>query len=550
MLDRHDPFLYELVSTVGDVMGDVFPEIVDKQSHIEKVIQAEEKSFNETLDRGISHFEKITAGLTNSKISGNDAFKLYDTYGFPLDLTQLMARDRGLTVDEDGFSRAMAGQKERAKAAGKFSGDKDNIEWIDLTDGEDSEFLGYDTLESNSRILRYAQQEDQILVVLDQTPFYAESGGQVGDTGEMTGDGIALQVQDVVKENSVFIHICFGTMDEHNEVACKVDVARRKSIMKNHTAAHLIHKALKDVLGDHVNQAGSLVHPDYMRFDLTHFEKLTKEQIRDIENKVNEQILLNIELTASIKGFDEAKEAGAEALFGEKYGDEVRVIQVGDYSMELCGGTHVERTGDIGSFKILEESSLSSGVRRIMAITGKKAVDYIQDTSERLDALQVLLSVPHGEIVDRVEKLLQEKKDLEKKLKHIKRDSDPSADSLLKSAELMADSHILVSRLNIDGMEGLKSIGDGISSKLSSGIAVLFSAGEEKPNAMVVVTKDLNAKGILAGDLAREIGGFMEGGGGGKPHLATAGGKDNHVIDEAMEKTKDLIKTLLERLEV
>ena len=539
-IDLADPFLFKLVPIVGEVMGSNFSEVVDKCSHIEKVIRAEEVSFNQTLDRGINHFDKIISKLDGEEIGGADAFKLYDTYGFPLDLTELMARERGLTVDVDGFDSEMAEQKKRAKDAGKFKGSTDSTDWIIVSEGDDSTFLGYESLESISQIRQYTIQGDSILVVLDQTPFYAESGGQIGDMGIINGRGIELTVLDVKKENNSFIHICKGVMTEQGEVNCKVDASRRQSTMNNHTATHLMYKALKYILGDHVNQAGSLVHPDYLRFDITHFEKITADQIKEIESIVNQQILLNTKLDVTIKSFDDAKAAGAEALFGEKYGDEVRVVRVGDYSLELCGGTHVKQTGDIGSFKITEEASLSSGVRRIVAITGQKAVEEMQSNATVLSTLQQLLNTPPSGMAERISILLQEKKDLGKKLKQKKIQSSSEID-LLSDSETVGDHTIIIKQISVETIDELKGIGDQLFNKLTSGIGVLFSEGDEKPFAVIVVSKDLNENGIFAGKLAKEIGGFIGGGGGGKPHLATAGGKENAAIISALEKTKTLL---------
>ena len=539
-IDLAEPFLFKLVPTVGEVMGSIFSEVVDKRSHIEKVIRAEEVSFNQTLDRGINHFDKIISKLDGDEIGGADAFKLYDTYGFPLDLTELMARERELTVDVDGFDSEMAEQKKRAKDAGKYKGSTDSTEWIIVSEGDDSTFLGYESLESKSQIRRYTFQGDSILVVLDQTPFYAESGGQIGDMGTINGRGIELAVLDVKKENNSFIHICKGVMTEQREVNCKVDSSRRQSTMNNHTATHLMYKALKYILGDHVNQAGSLVHPDYLRFDITHFEKITADQIIEIESIVNQQILLNTKLDVTINSFDEAKAAGAEALFGEKYGDEVRVVRVGDYSLELCGGTHVKQTGDIGSFKVTEEASLSSGVRRIVAITGQKAVEEMQSNATVLLTLQQLLNTPPSGMAERISILLQEKKDLGKKLKQKKIQSSSEID-LLSDSETVGDHTIIIKKISVETIDELKGIGDQLFNKLTSGIGILFSEGDEKPFAVVVVSKDLNENGIFAGKLAKEIGGFIGGGGGGKSHLATAGGKENAAIIPALEKTKTLL---------
>jgi alanyl-tRNA synthetase len=539
-----DPFLFDLVQTVGEIMGETFSEVLKIQPHIEKVIQAEETSFNQTLDRGINHFDKMIDTLDGKEISGSDAFKLYDTYGFPLDLTQLMARERELTVDEKGFNVAMAEQKKKAKEAGKFKVGTTTTEWVIVSEGKDSDFLGYESLESESKIRRYVIQDDQILVVLDQTPFYAESGGQVGDIGTISGDGIDLKVLDVKKENNSFIHICTGAIDKTGTATCQVDGPRRQSTMNNHTAAHLFYKAIKTILGDHVNQAGSFVHPDYFRFDITHFEKITSDQIREIELKVNEQILLNTKLDVTIKSYDDAKTSGAEALFGEKYGDLVRVVRVGDYSLELCGGTHVKRTGDIGSFKITEESSLSSGVRRIVAVTGQKAVEEMQSNASVLQALQQILTIPRSGIKERVSGLIKEKKKLEKQLKQKSVYKSLDID-LMDDSVIVEGFQLIVKKISLNSLDELKELGDQLFNKISKGIGVLFMVGKEKPSAVVVVSKDLNKTGIIAGALANEIGGFMGGGGGGKPHLATAGGKNNDDIDSAMEQTMTYLTKIL-----
>jgi len=539
-----DPFLFDLVQTVGEIMGETFSEVLKIQPHIEKVIQAEETSFNQTLDRGINHFDKMIDTLDGKEISGSDAFKLYDTYGFPLDLTQLMARERELTVDEKGFNVAMAEQKKKAKEAGKFKVGTTTTEWVIVSEGKDSDFLGYESLESESKIRRYVIQDDQILVVLDQTPFYAESGGQVGDIGTISGDGIDLKVLDVKKENNSFIHICTGAIDKTGTATCQVDGPRRQSTMNNHTAAHLFYKAIKTILGDHVNQAGSFVHPDYFRFDITHFEKITSDQIRGIELKVNEQILLNTKLDVTIKSYDDAKTSGAEALFGEKYGDLVRVVRVGDYSLELCGGTHVKRTGDIGSFKITEESSLSSGVRRIVAVTGQKAVEEMQSNASVLQALQQILTIPRSGIKERVSGLIKEKKKLEKQLKQKSVNKSLDID-LMDDSVIVEGFQLIVKKISLNSLDELKELGDQLFNKISKGIGVLFMVGKEKPSAVVVVSKDLNNTGIIAGALANEIGGFMGGGGGGKPHLATAGGKNNDDIDSAMEQTMTYLTKIL-----
>ena len=548
MLDQHNPFIYNLVESLGTIMGDIFPEVVEKRSHIEKVIKAEESSFNDTLDRGLNHFDKMLKNISGKVIDGKEAFRLYDTYGFPLDLTQLMAREQGLTVDEDGFNAEMAQQKKRAKSAGKFIAESKDLDWITVSEGNDSKFKGYETLSTASQIRRYARQNGQNLLVLDQTPFYAESGGQIGDTGLIKGQGVDLVVNDVKKDGDTFIHFCTGNLDEKNpgKVQCEVDHDRRQNIRKNHTATHLMHKALKEVLGDHVHQAGSLVHPDYLRFDLTHFEKLSADQIRKIERIVNKKVLINNELDVSVKSFDEAKNEGAVAMFGEKYGDEVRVVTVADFSKELCGGTHVDRTGDIGFFKITEESSLAAGVRRVVAVTGPKAVEYVQNQATALEAVQSLLNCGSDMVAERVNQLLVQKKELEKELKRRKK-SGPAFNvkSLVAEAQSVGDHKVVIQLTESTSMDELKEYGDLLLGGLKSGVGVLGADGE-KPMVVIVVSQDLVKAGVKAGMLAKAIGAEMGGGGGGKPHLATAGGKDSKGLEKAMNKSFEIIKESIE----
>ena len=541
-LDMNQPFIFNLVGTVEKIMGDTFPEIVDKKSHIEKIIKAEETSFNDTLDRGLSHFNKVISNMTGKTIPGSDAFKLYDTFGFPLDLTHLMAREKGLSIDEDGFKKEMDQQKKRAKSAEKFNTNVSEVSWNELKNIEDSKFKGYEAISLSAEIVKYASTDDSYLVVLDQTPFYAESGGQIGDTGTIKGSGVDLIVQDVQLDGECYVHHCTGTIGKDiSTVECRVDFEKRQRTRKNHTATHLMHKALKMVLGDHVQQAGSLVHPDYLRFDLTHFEKISKKEIREIENIVNSEILINNKLDVSIKAFDEAKKEGAVAMFGEKYGDQVRVITVADFSKELCGGTHVDRTGDIGLFKITEETSLASGVRRIVAVTGPKAVEFVQDQVAALDEVKSQLKCNLNSIPDRLGQLIKDNKTLEKELKKQKK-SNSSFDTkiLLKEALIIENKTIVIKMTDAEDMDSLKDFGNSLLLKLKNGIGVL-GAVADKPMLVVVVTDTLIEAGIKAGDLAKQIGSIMGGGGGGRPNLATAGGKDQKSLETAMEKAKDII---------
>ena len=547
-LGQEKPFIFNLTDVLCEIMGDSFPEIIEKKTHIKKVIESEEVSFGDTLGRGLNHFDKVLKNLSGNSIPGTEAFRLYDTFGFPLDLTELIAREKGFSVDEKGFNKEMEKQKAKAKSTAKFTQETKELNWITLSKGDDFSFIGYKKTSGKSQIRRYAQQGDQILVVMDKTPFYAESGGQIGDTGTIKGSDVDLIVNDVKKDGEEFIHYCTGSIDKKvkGSVSCEVDFERRQNIRKNHTATHLMHQALKDVLGEHVQQAGSLVHPDYLRFDLSHYEKITNEQIRAIEKNVNSQILLNNSLNVSVKPFDEAKKDGAIAMFGEKYGEEVRVITIEDYSKELCGGTHVDRTGDIGLFKIIEESSLAAGVRRIVAVTGQKSVEYSQEQSNVLQKVQSQLNCATNDITSRIDQLILQKKSLEKELKvNKKADVSLNVKTLIKDSHLVRKHSIVIKTINAKSLDELKDIGDSLLNVLKSGVGILGAEGE-KPSVVIVVTQDLVKLGIKAGDLAKDIGSLMGGGGGGKPHLATAGGLDSVKLKKAMDKSLDIIKELIE----
>jgi len=542
-LHQTEPFVYNLVDTLGDIMGETFPEIIEKKSHIKKVIKAEESAFSETLDRGLNHFDKLVLSLSSKVISGEEAFRLYDTFGFPLDLTQLISREKGLSVDEKGFNDAMEKQRSRAKSKGKFVAESSKLNWKVLIEGNDSRFTGYNNTKDTAQICRYAIEGEQILVVLDKTPFYAESGGQVGDNGSIKGEGIELIVNDVKKDSDAFIHYCSGKIkaSKNNNVTCEVNYDRRQNIRKNHTATHLMHKALKLVLGDHVQQAGSLVNDDYLRFDLTHFEKITQDQIIEIEKIVNKEILLNNKLDESVKSFNEAKKEGAIAMFGEKYGDEVRVISISDFSKELCGGTHVDRTGDIGLFKIKEEASLASGVRRIVALTGPKAIELIQDQSLLINAIQSQLNCETNLVIDRVKQLVLQKKELEKKMKkHKKAVNAFDVNKIMDQSKTVSDIKVVAHMTDANSIDELKDLGDTLLNSMKSGVGVLGAEGD-KPMIVVIVSNDLIKMGLNAGSIAKSIGASMGGGGGGKPHLATAGGKDLDSLKNALSKSFEII---------
>ena len=547
-ININEPFIYDLVDPLCDKMGEIFPEIIEKKSHIEKIIKAEELSFNETLDRGILHFSKVIGDMSGKTIAGAEAFKLYDTFGFPLDLTQVMAREKGLSVDSKGFEKEMALQKKRAKSSEKFKSKSTEINWTVVKDVSNSKFKGYESTFLSADIVKYSSNKNEHYVVLNQTPFYAESGGQVADTGSILGDEINLKVQNVQFEGEMIIHKCTGEINGKNfSVKCQVDESRRQMIRKNHTATHLMHKALKVVLGDHVQQAGSLVHPNYLRFDITHFEKITSDEIKEIEQIVNNEILSNNKLDIAIQSFDEAKKEGALAMFGEKYGDRVRVITVSNFSKELCGGTHVVRTGDIGLFKITEESSLASGVRRLVAVTGPKAVEHVQKNYAILDSIKSQLNCNIEKAPEYLDKLVKDKKVLEKKIKQQKKsNSTVNLESIVKDSITLGDSELIIAMTDVSIMDELKDLGNAILNKIDSGIAVLGSIVNDKPSMVIVVTDDLINKDIKAGELAKEIGASMGGGGGGKPNLATAGGKDKKSLELALSSSKKILEAKIE----
>ena len=525
-MGKEDPFLSNLVETVVELMGDVYPELVEKQSHVEKVIKAEEIGFNETLDRGLEQFDKIVTDLSGKTISGEAVFKLYDTFGFPVDLTEQMAREKRLSVDIKGFDKAMEEQRKKSRSVGKFKLDVSDKDWTTVTEGDDSEFLGYSGLSSESTIRKYHCSKGTVLIVLDKTPFYSEQGGQVGDTGNLSGNGFTIRVTDTVKEGASHIHVGeFEKGDSINgeTVTAQVDDERREKIKKNHTATHLLHKALKNVLGDHVQQAGSFVHSDYLRFDLTHYQKITFEGLRQIEEMVNDEIQKNTPLDITVKDYNKAKDEGAEAIFEEKYADKVRVITIGEFSKELCGGTHVGRTGDIGLFKITEESSLSSGVRRIMAVTGPGAINCVLNGFESLETIKALLNCSIEEVEQKVETLMVQRKKLEKELK--KQRSSTGEDDLtavVESARSVGEKKVVVSRVEAEDMDHFKSLGDQLRILLKSGVGVLGTVFDDKPCIACVVTDDLVKLGVKATYFVKQVGKELGGGGGGKQHFATA----------------------------
>jgi len=549
-LDVQEPFIYKLVAKVTELMGDAYPELNQRAEHVAAVIQKEEEHFNRTLDRGLDIFEKIKTDLNNHSktvIPGNQVFKLYDTYGFPMDLTRVLAEENGLTVDEKGFEGEMESQRERARANSRFGTQNESEQnWITLQEGADSKFVGYTDLTVKTRIMRYQQNEEQIRLVLETTPFYAESGGQVGDRGRIIGDGFDLKVVDTQKDRDAFVHICEATSAftaDSNEVTAEVSESRRRDTIKNHTATHLLHSALRQVVGTHVQQAGSLVDPDRLRFDFNHFEKISAPDILKIEKIVNDQIQRNTALEINQEKFADAQKIGAMALFGEKYGDVVRTIKIADFSHELCGGTHVKQTGEIGACIITSESGIASGVRRIEAITGPQAVNYFQQARANRQSLSAILNSPEQEINEKVNQLLTGKKDLEKQLSRAQTaHMQAGVSGIIESAETIQNIQVIIKSFSGAAIDQLKDMADEIRQKGNNLVGLLCTENEGKLGFVCLVTDDLvNSKKFSAGNLIREVAKIAGGGGGGRPHLATAGGKDISKKQAAMDHFRSLV---------
>ena len=608
-LGMHEPFIYELVPTLVETMGYIFPEIKANQEHIQKVIKGEEESFNTTLDNGLKIFEELIAQpetQTSKIISGVEAFKLYDTFGFPLDLTALMASERGMKVDVETFNKLMEEQKERSRGSGKDTSYTELKFSAESLKASATEFLGYSSFEADATVVGIVNG----YAVLDKTPFYAESGGQIGDQGILISNGTNIIVQDTQKDGSIVGHKIDSSMLTSGQlVKAHVDTPRRLSIMRNHSATHLLHNALRRILGTHVHQAGSLVAPDYLRFDFAHFAKLNDQELEDIEALVNEKIKENIPRTPGLNNipFDEAKKLGALMFFGDKYGDQVNVVQFGDFSTEFCGGTHVNNTGEIGYFKIRSEGSVASGVRRIEAVTDQYAIELLklQDKNlldrveyafqqidelaklktklasggdkitelirhsfggfeQRLENLKRLETYPtqaspelascfrqrnqHRLVLEEIlEQLADDKKVLEKDVAKSRLKSlSGSMDELIDSAVLIGNLKLVAAKVSAASIEELKNLGDSLRSKLGSGVGLLACVIEDKVQLVCVVTDDLvAAKKIEAGKVVGGVAKIVGGGGGGRPHMATAGGKDISKLDEALAQTESIVESLL-----
>ncbi len=544
LLDMKKPFLQDLVDVVVDVMGDHFVELKEKKAHIKLIIKSEEERFNTTLDKGLEKFNEIIKNLKDDTISGKDAFTLYDTFGFPLDLTCVMAEEKDLKVDTDGFNTEMEKQKTRAREAGKFKLSQTDIEWIEYSEPKATEFLGYDSLEETAKICRYnIDDDDNVKLILDKTPFYAESGGQVGDMGIIENSNCKIKITDVQKDADFFVHIgklISGEINE-NPVSAKVDAKRRKNIARNHTVTHLLHKALKEVLGDHVQQKGSLVNPDYLRFDFTHFKQVTAEELRLAERIVNEQIRNCLLVQTEIKSLEEARAAGATALFGEKYSDKVRVVSIGDYSMELCGGTHLNYTGEIGLFKITSESSIAAGIRRIEAVTGEKADNFVYLLEDELDEFVEILNTPRKSAKEKIYKLLDENKKLQQELEKFQnQNAGAQINEILSKAKTINDIQVIAASVKIPDSKALRTMADKLKEKMNSGIGILIAEAGGKVSVVTVVSNDLKKK-YPAGKIVNEVALIVGGRGGGRPDMAMAGGKDVSKIPDAIAAVPEII---------
>jgi alanyl-tRNA synthetase len=538
-----EPFFHRLVAPLVAEMGTAYPELPAAQAQVERVIRLEEERFAETLSHGMGILEGVIAGLTDGCIPGETVFKLYDTYGFPTDLTADIARERGLTLDLEGFERAMAEQKGRARAASQFGVSQE----LDLDFQGQAEFCGYDRLHEQATVValyRDGQSCDALddgqsgLVVLDRTPFYGESGGQLGDRGTLTGEAGCFAVNDSQKKGEGIIchlgQVIAGQVRVGDCVAAEVDAGRRGATALNHSATHLLHAALRQVLGDHVQQKGSQVGPERLRFDFSHFEPVSREQLLTIERLVNQEIRKNHLVETRIMSLEDAKSTGAMALFGEKYADQVRLLRMGDFSTELCGGTHVKAVGDIGLCKIVAEGGIASGVRRIEALTGAAALDWVEADEDRVLRLAGMLKGGRDDLDDRVASLLERGRSLEKELDQLKARLASSAGKDL-AAQAVEVGGIKVLAAHIEGVDpkALRETLDQLKDKLGSAVVVLATVTDAKVSLVAGVTPDLTGR-LKAGDLIREVAARVGGKGGGRPDMAQAGGTDPTGLPAAL----------------
>jgi len=554
-LQSSGPFFHQLVGEVVAQMGDAYPLIAQTQKQLEKVLLKEEQQFELTLDQGMRILTDAISQLDEKEIPGEVVFKLYDTYGFPTDLTADIARERNLTLDMAGFDRAMEAQRERARAASQFgSADTGDLELSDVT-----EFVGYESLEDEATVIgiivngaKVAQANDdqEALLVLDKTPFYAESGGQAGDTGQLIADGVVFNVTDTVKSGDAFLHQAksvSGRLSLGDKVKSVVDRPKRDATRLNHSATHLMHAALRKILGEHVNQRGSLVNAERLRFDFSHFEAVSKEQLREIERLVNTEIRNNSAIETEVMDLESAKGRGAMALFDEKYSAEVRVLTMGDgFSVELCGGTHATRTGDIGIFRVLSEQGVASGVRRIEAITGSAALAQVESNEDLLSQAGSLVRADNHNLADKLRGLIDQNKKLEKTIADLNRKlaTGGVGPDITESAIDLGGVKLVVSQLDGADPKSLPDVLDQLKNKIGSGIIVLGTVSEGKVGLIVGVTKDLTDR-FHAGNLVNHIASQVGGKGGGRPDMARAGGSDPDGLPAALASVEQFARNLL-----
>ena len=564
LLGIKENFLYKLVDEVIKVSGEAYPELVEKESYIKKVIRIEEEKFNETIEQGMEILASYIADLKKNgetTLSGENAFKLYDTYGFPIDLTQEILEEEHLSIDEEAFNEEMNKQRERARSA---RGNMDGESWKEdplskLDSSVASTFEGYFELE-NSGIIKAIVKDnelvdsavagDKVIVVLDKTTFYPEGGGQAGDAGLLVNknEDIVVEVIDTKKgANNTIKHIGIvksGMINTGEKLSTIVDKEIRMASARNHSATHLLHKALKEVLGEHVNQAGSLVTSERLRFDVTHFEAITKEELKVIEEKVNDVILESLNITCENMSINDAKNKGAMALFGEKYGDEVRVVSMGDYSIELCGGTHLTNTSQIGMFKILSEGGVAAGVRRIEAITGRAVYNYLKEKEEVISNVCSNLKTKEDSLSQKVTSLIEENKSLSKELHDMKtKMSLQAVDSVLDSKLDVNGVNLVTTKFEGMDMNTLKEVADNLRDKLVSGVVVLANTTDDKLNLVATATKDAVDKGVHCGNIVKSIAQIAGGKGGGRPNMAQAGAPDVSKVDEALNHASEVLKS-------
>jgi alanyl-tRNA synthetase len=566
LLGVEGPFLNQLVDRVIEISKDAYPELSEKQEYIHTIISMEEERFQETIDQGTEMLKSYIHELQKNNmtfLSGEKAFRLYDTFGFPLELTKEILEEEKMQVDENGFKVEMEKQKERARRARQNSegeGWKEDI-YSQLDRHIQSKFIGYEKNESPSTILalvkegqmvQKVEKGDSIAVILDVTPFYPEGGGQVGDKGILENDSCKIKIRDCKKiGNHRIVHfgeVTEGSVEVHRTIKASIDVDNRMNVARNHSATHLLQRSLKNIIGQHVEQSGSLVTEDKLRFDFSHFKALTEEEIHQIERLMNEKILAGLPIKVEQMSLEEAKERGATALFEEKYGNAVRVVSMGNYSMELCGGTHIKNTSQIGLVKILSESGVAAGIRRIEAVTGMKAYAYMKEKEDSLEQISKVLRTNSKDALEKVEQFVNELRDCHKEIEMLKNKLTSGAiEEILDTAIEVNTIKMICHKLSGLDIEGLRNLGDKLKDKLKSGLIVLAGENQGKVNFVAMATEDVVRKGIHAGAIIKQVAKIAGGGGGGRPTIAQAGAKDLSKIDEALEAVAQMVQKLTQK---